>query len=100
MAVKAKASENLKWIDLQRQSKEEVDNEQLELDNEQALNRTNNDIHNAKTVVSDKKKALNAAKRSASFSATAILNAERELAVAEKNVEDLTRIKGQMFSAE
>lgn len=87
------------WIALQKQSKEEIDLEALELDNEQSLNRTNNDIHNAKTVVSFKKKELASTKRATSFSSVAVLNAERALKLAEKDVEDLTRIKTEMFPA-
>jgi hypothetical protein len=98
MATNAKKQPST-WLGLQKQSKEEIDLEALELDNEKALNRTNNDIHNAKTVVSEKKKALSNAKRATSFSAVSVLNAERELALATKDVEDLTRIKNEMFEA-
>jgi hypothetical protein len=100
MASTANKKNPTTWLGLQKQSKEEIDLEALELDNEKALNRTNNDIHNAKTVVSEKKKALSNAKRSTSFSAVTVLNAERELALATKDVADLTRIKDEMFSAE
>ena len=51
-------------------------------------------------MVTEKKKALNAVIRSKSYSVVAELAAERELAVAEKNVEDLLRIKKKRFSAE
>ena len=74
--------------------------EALSLENENNRNKTNNDIHLAKTVVTEKKKPLNAVIRSKSYSVVAELAAERELAVAEKNVEDLLRIKKKRFSAE
>jgi len=95
-----KASADATWIELQKQSQEEIDMEALSLENENNRNKTNNDIHLAKTLVTEKKKALDAVIRSKSYSVVAELAAERELAVAEKNVEDLLRIKKKRFSAE
>ena len=95
-----KASADATWIELQKQSQEEIDMEALSLENENNRNKTNNDIHLTKTLVTEKKKALNAVIRSKSYSVVAELAAERELAVAEKNVEDLLRIKKKRFSAE
>ena len=88
---------NPKYIDLISQSKEAIEKETIELENEAALNQLNHDLHSAKTKVSNAKKSLLQHKRAQPFNVVNVIQAQRALALAEKDVADITAIKSELF---
>jgi len=86
-----------KYIDLISLSKEAVEKEQIELENEAAVNQLNHDLHSAKTKVSNAKKQVLQYKRAQPFNVANLIQANRALALAEKDVTEITAIKAELF---
>jgi DNA topoisomerase IA len=86
-----------KYIDLISLSKEAVEKEQIQLDNEAALNQLNHDLHSAKTKVSNSKKAVLQHKRAQPFNVANLIQANRTLALAEKDVVEITAVRDELF---
>jgi len=86
-----------KYIDLISQSKESIEKEQIELENEAAVNQLNHDLHSAKTRVSNAKKTVLQYKRAQPFNVANLIQANRALTLAEKDVADITAIKQELF---
>lgn len=86
-----------KYADIRRLTAEQKDTEEVNLEIEQAENQINTDLHNAKTVVIRRKKELQLHLRAAQFNTATILNAKRQLALSEKDVEDIIAMKAELF---
>ena len=86
-----------KYIDFISQSKESIEKEQLDLENEAAENQLNHDLHSAKTKVSNAKKSVMQYKRAQPFNVANLIQAQRALALAEKDVAEISAIKSELF---
>ena len=87
----------IKYAEIRKQTDEQKDAEQIDLDVEQAENQIDTDLHHAKTVVVNRKKDLANAIRSIPFNTASIINAKRQLAIAIKDVEDIKALKTELF---
>lgn len=92
-----KTEKKEKYIDLISQSKENIEKEQLELDNEGALNQISQDLHAAKSKVVNKRRDLKVAKRQQPFNTANVIRIQRELALAQKDVADIEALKAELF---
>lgn len=87
----------LKYADIRKLTNEQKDAEEIDLDVEQAENQISTDLQNAKSIVVRRKKEYQAAIRASTFNTANILNAQRQLLLAKKDVEDITAMKAELF---
>lgn len=88
----------MKYIDLLKQTKEQREEKEYELENDAALNQLLFDIHHAKKTSFDKQKELNAAIVAKPFNPGNILRIQREIALSNKTIEDLNKLKSELFT--
>ncbi len=87
----------MKYAEIRKMTAEQKDAEEIALDVEQAENQINTDLQNAKSIVVRRKKELKNTLTSPNFNTASILNAKRQLALAQKDVEDITAMKAELF---
>lgn len=86
-----------KYIDLISKLKEVIEKEQIELEVEAAENQIVHDLHQAKVKLSLKKKELNQVKAQQPFNTANVIRVARELKLIEKDIEDMTALKAELF---
>lgn len=86
-----------KYFDILKRSQEEVDLETLQHDTEEASIQMDRDILSAKAEITARTKALASARGARPFNSANVLVAKRQLEKAQKDFEDLTALKAEMF---
>lgn len=87
----------VKYYDILKRSQEEVDLETLQHDNAEASIQMDRDILSAKAEITTRTKTLSAARGARPFNSANVLVAKRQLEKANKDFEDLTSLKTEMF---
>ncbi len=86
-----------KYFDILKRSQEEVDLDTLRFDVKEASIQMDRDILSAESEVNTRAKALDAARGARPFNGVNVLVAKRQLEKAQKDFEDLTALKAEMF---
>jgi len=86
-----------KYLDLIKQSEQEVELETLQHDNDAAAIQMDRDILSAKQTITEKSKELSALKKARPFNSVNVLVAQRQVKKAKEDLEELTAMKAEMF---